>query len=55
MDWLAELRRQERSILWLVRQTGWGRTSVYLYAWGCRKAPAAFIAKASKALGMADQ
>lgn len=50
-DWLTELRRQERSILWLARRTNRSRNSVYAYAWGKRTPPATWLKSAALALG----
>ena len=50
-DWMTELRKQERSILWLARRTNRSRNSVYAYAWGKRKPPASWLQSAAKALG----
>jgi hypothetical protein len=49
-DWRAELRRQDRSLLWLARQTSAHRNTVYRYAWGKRAPSGDWLARAAAAL-----
>jgi hypothetical protein len=50
-DWLAELRRQERSIPWLARHTDRSQHSVYQYANGNRPTPREWLKVAAIVLG----
>jgi hypothetical protein len=45
-DWHAELKRQERSIPWLARQTDRSQHTVYQYAGGHRPTPVEWLGKA---------
>jgi hypothetical protein len=50
-DWLAELRRQDRSIPWLARRTDRSQQMVYHYAHGKRPVPAKWLEMAAIVLG----
>ena len=50
-DWLAELRRQERRIPWLARQTGVAQNTVYRYASGRNQTPISWLREAATVLG----
>lgn len=51
-DWLEALKAEERSVLWLARQTKRHPSTVYNYAKGRRTPPSDWLRAASKALGM---
>lgn len=53
-DWLAELKGQERSVLWLSRQTDTHYKRVYRYAWGDYQPPIAWLLAAAAALGVTE-
>ena len=53
-DWLAELKGQERSVLWLSRRTGAHYKAVYRYAWGHAQPPIAWLLAAAAALGVTE-
>ena len=50
-DWRADLRREERGIPWLARQTGKSQTTVYRYAYGTLMAPIAWLHQVARLLG----
>lgn len=50
-DWRAELRRQERTVPWLARQTNRGQNTVYRYSWGSLKPSLAWLRDAARVLG----
>ena len=51
-DWRTVLDEQGRTIRWLAIQTGRPPRTVYAYSRGALKAPAEWLADASKALGV---
>jgi hypothetical protein len=51
-DWRAELRRQERSVPWLARQTKRAENTVYRYSWGHLPAPVDWLREAARVLGV---
>lgn len=51
-DWLAELKRQERSIPWLARHTQRSQHSVYQYANGRQPTPLVWLEQAAIVLGI---
>lgn len=50
-DWQAELKRQERSALWLARQTNTHYKAVDRYKWGYQQPPLAWLQKVARVLG----
>ena len=51
-DWRATLKAQGRSLAWLADTTGWTRRTVYAYSRGDLRPTAAFLARATEALGV---
>ena len=51
-DWRQALSEQGRKVQWLADATGTPRATVYAYSCGVRKAPAAWLEKAHRALGI---
>jgi hypothetical protein len=49
-DWRSELRRQERSVPWLARQTNRADQTVYQYASGSTRPSLAWLAKVAEIL-----
>jgi hypothetical protein len=52
-DWRADLKRDERGIPWLARQTHKSQTTVYSYAYGTRATPIAWLEEVARLLGKA--
>jgi hypothetical protein len=50
-DWRADLRRQERGIPWLARQTNRSQTTVYRYAYGTLPTPIGWLQDVARVLG----
>jgi len=50
-DWVAELKRQERSKTWLARATGTKPRTVYAYAYGEFRPPLDWLRKVMLTLG----
>jgi hypothetical protein len=51
-DWQAELKRQDRRIPWLARQTERSESAVRKYAAGVIPTPPAWLATAARVLGV---
>lgn len=53
-DWLAEVKAQERTVLWLSRKTATHYKAAYRYAWGEVRPPIEFLRAAAAALGVTE-
>lgn len=52
-DWYADLKRDERGIPWLARQTGRAQSTVFAYRYGTTPTPIEWLRDAARILGKA--